>query len=472
MARVHPMLQPFGTAPGETWDRVKAAHLLNRAAFGGSPAEVAEVYRLGAAAAVDKFLDFPDAPTDETTQTGGPDLSSLAEYPRTQADRRALFEGKSQEERQLIQQRLNNANNDALRLMAGWWLERMAGGPYPMQEKLTLFWHGHFTTSARDERSAWLMWGQNETWRTYAAGNFAKFVNAVAHDPAMIDYLNNQQNRKAKPNENFARELMELFTLGIGNYSEGDIKEADRAFTGWAHDGESYVFRKFDHDTDQKTFFGRRGNFDGGDVIGIILQQPVCGTYIASRVWKFFVNDDADPAICQSLGQVLRDNNYELRPMLRVLFGSRAFFSEQNVGGLIKSPVQLVVGLFKQLGMDDVKYNRVRDSLRQMGQEPLMPPNVKGWPGGRSWINTSTLFVRQNTAVSFTQDRAVNLRRKEDAGKNASELADLWIERLIQRPIHEERRKILIDSLGNKPDDAAVRNMIGLIVSMPEYQLC
>ena len=472
MAKPHPMLEPFGTAPGESWDRTHAAHLLNRVGFGGTEAEVAEVFALGPVAAIDKLLDFPDSPVDETTQTAGPDLSGIAEYPKSAVERRQLFEGKSQEERQLIQQRLNQANNEAVREVAGWWLKRMASGPYPAQEKLTLFWHGHFTTSARDERSAWLMWGQNETWRTYAAGNFAKFVDAIAHDPAMLDYLNNSQNRKAHPNENFARELMELFTLGIGNYGENDIKEAARAFTGWAHDGEAFVYRKFDHDDKPKTVLGRTGNFDGRDVIDILLQQPACGTYIATRLWKYFISDDFDLNVCQSLGQQLRDKNFELRPVLRMLFASRAFYDERRMGGLIKSPVQLLVGLVRQLNLPDPKFGKLRDSMKQMGQEPLMPPNVKGWPGGRMWINTSTLFVRQNTAISMLGEKGVDFRRKADAKLNSSELVDAWLGRLIQRPVANERRQVLMQTVGDKPTDASVRLMVELIVSMPEYQLC
>ncbi|MDB5327160.1 MAG: hypothetical protein JWM57_2729 [Phycisphaerales bacterium] len=471
MAKLHPMLEPFGSAPGETWDRMHAAHLLNRATFGGNDADVAEAYALGAVGAIDKLLDFPDAPVEEISQTAGPDLSGITDYPKTAADRRQLFQGKTEEEKKVLQQQIQQANNEAVREVAGWWMRRMATGPYPLQEKLAFFWHGHFTTSARDERSAWLMWGQNETLRTYAAGNFAKFAKAMAHDPAMLDYLNNQQNKKAHPNENFARELMELFTLGIGNYTENDVKEGARAFTGWAHNGEEYVFRKFDHDDGDKTFLGRRGKFDGTDVVDIILQQPVCGAYIASRLWCNFVNEDPDPAICQSLGQQLRDNNYELRPVIRILLSSRAFHSDQNLGGLIKSPVQLIVGLARQMGLDDMRFGKLRDSLKQMGQEPLMPPNVKGWPGGRQWINTSTLFVRQNTALQMIAERGAKIRRNDGANR-PDEAVDAWLARLIQRPVAADRRDILVKALGNRVTDDSLRGMIGLIVSMPEFQLC
>ena len=400
----------------------------------------------------------------------------------------------------LLQQRLNQANQEALRATAMWWINRMAHGPYPLHEKLTFFWHGHFTTSARDERSAWLMWQQNETLRQFAAGNFRNFLHSIARDPAMIDYLNNQQNRKKHPNENFAREVMELFTLGIGNYSEADIREGARAFTGWAHDGESYIFRKYDHDDGAKTFLGQRGNFGGDEVLDIILKQRICSTYIASRIWKFFVDDDLDVSVVTALGDELRDGNYELRPVMRTMFNSKAFYDKKVIGGLIKSPVQLIVGTMRAMETKTPEYGRLYNALEQMGQVPLMPPNVKGWPGGRMWINTSTLFVRQNTALWLAggapigggrgskdlkkaglagRDRKGN--RKGD-GTSASiivstdgtpaQIVDEWVARLIQRPIAEERRSILIDAVGRSPTEESVRGLVQLVLSMPEYQLC
>ena len=487
MATLHPMLQPFVPTPADPWDRLKAAHLLNRAAWGGSPTEIDHALEAGPRDAVDALLDFPDAASDQISKSDQPDLSQIQGYPRTFADRQRLFVGKTPEERQLINQRLNQSNQEALRAVTVWWIRRMATGPYPLHEKLTFFWHGHFTTSARDERSAWLMWSQNELLREHAAGNFGKFVHAVSHDPAMLDYLNNQENRKAHPNENYARELMELFTLGIGNYTEQDVKEGARAFTGWAHDGEGFIFRKFDHDTGEKNFLGRRGNWDGEDVINIILSQRVCSTYIASRLWHFFVNEDPDPAICQSLGDVLRDNNYELRPLLRTMFTSRAFYAKDNIGSIIKCPVQLVVGTTRALDVDVPDYGRLYGSLEQMGQVPLQPPNVKGWPGGRLWINTSTLFVRQNTAIFLAGGQAVTSgkplidRRNQrkpmpaidvDTDGTPEALVDHWITRLIQRPIDPARRDVLVQSLNGKPTQAGVANMVKLILSMPEYQLC
>lgn len=487
MARLHPQLEPFVESSSDPWDRIKAAHLLNRVGFGGTEQEINRVLEAGPQAAVDELLDFPDGPSDLISATDQPDLSHIEGYPRTFAERRKLFEGKTAEERMLLNQRMNQANQQALRAIANWWVQRMAYGPYPFHEKLTLFWHGHFTTSARDERSAWLMWQQNETWRAHAAGNFGRFVKAVSRDPAMLDYLNNQQNRKARPNENYARELMELFTLGIGNYTENDIKEAARAFTGWAHDGEAFIFRKFDHDYGEKTFFGVRGNFDGDDIIDLILRHKACGPYIASRFWNFFVNEQYDPAVITSLGEVLRENDYELRPMIRMLLTSKAFYNRQNIGSQIKSPIQLVVGTVRLLGVKMPEVNRLNGALNQMGQVPLMPPTVKGWPGGKMWINTSTMFVRYNTVLwlaggePVTSGRrvvdAINRRNRSsgiqvEVDGSTEQIVDRWVERLIQRPISEKKRSILIEAVGSEPNESSVRNMVNLILSMPEYQLC
>jgi len=493
MRHHHPLLEPYKPSSDDRFDAVKAAHLLNRAGFGGTTDEIAAVMEAGPADSIDRLLDFPDASADEINPADVPDLSSIDGYPKTFADRRKLYASKTAEERQAILNELMAKNREALVATIGWWVNRMARGPYPLQEKLTLFWHGHFTTSAKDERSAWLMWEQNELLRRQAAGNFGDFVRAISRDPAMLDYLNNAQNRKQKPNENYARELMELFTLGIGNYSERDIKEAARSFTGWAHDGDDFVFRAFDHDKGQKTFFGRRGDFDGDDVITIILQHPKCAPYIAQRLLTFFVTDEPDQAVCESLGAMLRDAKYDLRPVLHTIFTSRLFYSPSVIGSQIKSPVQLVVGTVRLLDIDLPDVRTMYGAMDQMGQVPMMPPSVKGWPGGRMWINTSTLFVRYNTAVYLAGGgRAVgggNSGRKyigrvkgqpaapkfkpKDSGDTADEIVDAWVQLLIQRPIPNERREILIASLGKKPDsEDSVKRLVQLIVSMPEYQLC
>ncbi|HEX8523831.1 MAG TPA: DUF1800 domain-containing protein [Tepidisphaeraceae bacterium] len=492
MATSHELLRPYQPSTDNPFDAVKAAHLLNRAGFGGTPEEIEKVMQLGPEGAVDWLFDFPDAGIQEQTQDDLPNLSSIEGYPRTFRDISRILKDKTPEERQMYRAELMRANLAAVRATAYWWMKRMAFGPNPLQEKLTLFWHGHFTTSARDERAALLMWNQNELLRQNAAGNFRDFVRQISRNPAMLDYLNNQQNKKKRPNENYARELMELFTLGIGNYTEDDIKQAARAFTGWGHDGEDFIFRKYDHDDGDKTFFGKTGTFDGDDIIEIILSRPQCAKYISSKLFKFFAYDDVEEPLAESMAALLRENKYELRPLLRAIFTSQAFYTEKAIGTQIKSPVQLVVGTVRMLGLDMPAAPVLQGALNQMGQVPLMPPNVKGWPGGRMWINTSTLFVRYNTAVLLAggggkvpaaygklqkprikmQNSNVDFAPKP-GGNTAEAVADYWISRLIHRPIEPEKKKILVEALGSKPEnEQSIKKMVQLLVSTPDYQLC
>jgi uncharacterized protein (DUF1800 family) len=288
---------------------------------------------------------------------------------------------------------------------------------------------------------------------------------------------------------------MELFTLGIGNYTENDIKQVARCFTGWAHDGGEFVFRKFDHDDGEKTVFGRTGNFNGDDVIDILLQHPVCATFISGKLFKFFAYEEPEEGLAEALGQQFRDSKWEMRPVLRTILTSKAFYSDKAIGTQIKCPIQLVTGSVRLLGLEKMPDSRILNgALNQMGQVPLAPPNVKGWPGGRLWINTSTLFVRYNTIVYMAGGvtpaltggkigKGLNLRvnkvpaggtgfEPSDAG-TPEQIVEAWVWRLIQRPIEEEKKKILVEALGENPHSPQnLRKMVQLIVSMPEYQLC
>lgn len=490
MANAHSMLVPYKPSDVDPFDATKAAHLLNRAGFGGTPAEIERVVQLGPYDAVDWLLDFPDAPAEELSQDDVPNLSAVEGYPRNFREYRRLLDMQPDKGKRMeLQQQFQAANREVVREMTSWWLRRMAYGPFPLQEKLTLFWHGHFTTSARDERSAMLMWEQNECLRRHSALNFRTLVHNISRDPAMLDYLNNTQNKKQRPNENYARELMELFTLGIGHYTENDIKEAARAFTGWAHEGESFVFRKNDHDFDEKTFLGRRGTWDGSDVIEIILGSPRCSQYIGAKVWAYLVSETVDDSLADALGDVLLENKYEMRPFLRRILTSRGFYDNATVGNQIKSPVQLMVGTIRLLGLEMPPFGQMNNALEQMGQVPLMPPNVKGWPGGRTWVNTSTLFVRYNTGIWLaggevpaaggkkTMDKRQRRRGANNfnpkGGNDAEAVVDEWLTRLIQRPVDAKAKTTLVNVLGDQPQrEENVRRMVQLIVSMPEYQLC
>jgi uncharacterized protein (DUF1800 family) len=463
----HILLQPYSPTPDDPFDSVKAAHLLNRAGFGGTPAEIARVQEMGPAKAVDWLLDFPDH-TAEQDGKDLPDLSSIDGYPKDYRDIAKSLVGKTPEERMALRKKQMEANREAIKVTIGWWLHRLAFGEHPLQEKLTLFWHGHFVTSDKDERSASLMWKQNELLRQNAVGNFRTFVRAISRDPAMLDYLNNSQNRKAHPNENYARELMELFTLGIGNYTEQDVKEAARAFTGWAHDGDDFVYRKFDHDTGSKTFLGRVGNFDGDDIIDIVLSQHVAAKFVGTKLFRFFAFEDVDDHLSEAIGNEFREGKYDIRPLVKMILTSKAFYSPTAIGSQIKSPIQLVLGTIRQMNLPIPQVQVLLYSLNQMGQVPFAPPNVRGWPGGRMWINTSTLFVRYNAGVRLLGGQIPS----DFQSTEPQAIVAYWVARLIQRPISDDKRQVLIASLGDSPRSDSVHKMVQLIVSMPEYQLC
>lgn len=301
-----------------------------------------------------------------------------------------------------------------------WWMREMIESPAPLEERMTLFWHNHFATSQQKVVSSQAMWRQHQLLRTHALGNFRTLLHAVAKDPAMLVYLDGANSRKEAPNENFAREVMELFTLGEaskgGQYTEQDIKEAARAFTGWSveRDDFSFKFRPAFHDAGSKTVLGRSGNFDGDAVLDIMLEQPAAARFIVGKLWKEFVSplpneaNEADKAQLERIAQRFRQSGYDISTALRDLLLTDAFWAESNRGSLIKSPVDLVVGTVRQF---DFSYTDVMPfalKTAQLGQNLLVPPNVKGWPGQNDWINATTLLERKR----FTEQlfRAVELK--------------------------------------------------------------
>jgi uncharacterized protein (DUF1800 family) len=273
----------------------------------------------------------------------------------------------------------------------------MLSTPSPLTERMTLFWHSHFVSSQQKVKLAELMYRQNVTLRAQALGNFGAMLHAVARDPAMIVYLDSAQNRKGAANENFARELMELFTLGEGNYGESDVKEAARAFTGWSLDRErgEFVFRRAVHDYGSKTVLDRTGNFDGDDVIDILLAQPSTAEFVSRKLWREFVSPDPDAAEVKRIAARFRDSGYDIKTALYALLTSDAFYARENRGTLFKSPVDLVVGTLRQFGMHPGDTIPFAVAAAGMGQNLFSPPNVRGWPGQEAWINTSSLLARK-----------------------------------------------------------------------------
>jgi len=278
-----------------------------------------------------------------------------------------------------------------------WWLYRMVRTRRPLVEKLTLFWHGHFATGENKTRDYRLMLKQNEMFRAHAAGNLRDLLVGILKDPGMLVYLDNGENIKSHPNENFGRELLELFSMGVGNYTERDVREAARAFTGWTNNVLEFKFDVDQHDAGPKTFLGQTGPFNGDDIIDIILKQPVTAEFVAGKIYKFFVRDEVAPPVRAALGRTFRDGGYQMKPLLTQIFLSKDFYSEAATATQIKSPVQLVVSTYKKLGLREIPtipdFGRMTASL---GQSLFDPPNVAGWAGGRTWITPSTLLQRGN----------------------------------------------------------------------------
>jgi len=374
----------WAEAPAPPLSADDARHLLVRTGFAALPAEIAKFEGLTRAEAVQRIL--AGARSEAVTPPPGwtKDAPNLRRPGRmsTEEERRAFRAARLEEGLQLV----------------GWWYREMGATPSPLTERMTLFWHNHFTSAFRKVRVPLLLYRQNVTLRRHALGNFRKLVHAMAADPAMIVYLDSLQNRRGRPNENFARELLELFTLGEGHgYTETDIKEAARAFTGWslARETGEYRFRPFLHDDGEKTFMGRTGRFNGTDIIEIVLTKPRVAEYIAEKAWREFVSETPDPAEIKRIAAKFRAADYEIRALVRELLLSPHFWAAENRARLVRSPVELIVGTLRLFDLPQPD-DRILVLLgRALGQEPFNPPNVKGWPGGTAWINTNTLLVRQ-----------------------------------------------------------------------------
>jgi hypothetical protein len=377
----------------EVWNARAARHLLNRAGFGIPAGRVGALVALSPEQAVASLLDYDPGAHPERR---GFILSPLArgdiKKMHPEADFAAL---------QLLYQERQREEREAISALQAWWLARMYSTPNPLEEKLTLFWHGHFATSAQKVKSSYQNHQLYEIFRRNAVGNFKTLTTCVGQSPAMLEYLDNKKSTVEQPNENWARELMELFTLGQGQYTEDDIKESARAFTGWSCDRLAFRYAEGRHDAGTKTFLGRTGNFQGWDVLDIIFEQPAAATFITGKLWAFFAGVPGEKAVVEELAQTLRDNNYELRPMLRQLFLSEAFYSDSVQGAQVKSPAQFALQLCHDLGVNAPPFPALTRAVRVLGQDLFYPPNVKGWDGNRAWINANSLLIRTNLPATL-----------------------------------------------------------------------
>ncbi|TMQ33491.1 MAG: DUF1800 domain-containing protein [Planctomycetota bacterium] len=374
--------QPWQPSPADPWGRKWAAHLYRRAAFGASREDLLEAERLGPEGTLDLLLR--GRPQAEEV------LETLVDVGRVAA-----------------------ARDDGGRQLRDWWLYCMLQGGHPLREKLALFWHNHFATSLAKVQNPILMFYQNCLIRTHALGKFGPFLQAMSKDAAMLIWLDSNSNIKGKPNENYARELMELFSLGVGHYTERDIREAARAFTGWHTDGEGFAFNAGMHDAGPKALFGRTGNWNGDDVVRIVLAQPAAARFLVRKLYHFLISEKAEPPdrFLEPLADAFRKSDYDIAGLVHTILASRHFYSEHAFRQRVKSPVEYVLGavqaVYRRFGEEETDYRPLPQQalvnwLGAMGQHLFAPPNVKGWPGGRSWLNTSTMLERANFAEALT----------------------------------------------------------------------
>lgn len=436
--------QPFEPDSKRPWTRQLAAHLHRRAGFGGTIKEIEVAEKLGPAESVEQIFD----------QTNDQDIES----------------------EMALAGRLVTGGSDASSL-AAWWLLRMIKTPCPFLEKVTFFWHGHFATGAEKVMDARAMLRQNQLLRKHALGKFEPFVKDISSDVAMLIYLDSEENRRTRPNENYARELMELFCLGTGNYSERDIKEVARCFTGWEVRRSKFSFNEHHHDKKTKSFFGVNGNFDGNDAVEIILKQPAAAHFIASKLIRYFVFDDQpiSKALAEPIAETLRETEFNIPSAIKQILASNLFFSQHSVARKIKSPVELAVG-FLRFFEGSTNISQLGQRLAELGQRPLYPPNVKGWPGGRSWINASTILARANLIEGIL----ANDKTKFQAGSlngwannhSSHEVGDSteWInEFLLAIPLTGETNRSFEKICTSAKGDVA--KMLVALAALPEFQL-
>jgi len=430
------------------WDAGAAAHLLSRAAFASTPREAALLAAQPLEKAVDELLD-----TAAAAQPPSP--PDWVKVPWVNTER--VYQDTTAEERRENHRKTGERQTRERNQLRCWWLKEMISGPAPLREVMTLFWHGHFTTAINKVFISQAIYEQNVTLRKYAFGSFREFLKAITLDGAMMLYLDMEDSDRQKPNENYARELLELFTLGEGNYSERDIKEVARALTGWtldapagtppkpkapsdaprsfARDGLTAKFLPEHHDNGTKTILGRTGNLGVDDVVDILACQDQTGRFLAGKMITFFGTSDPDNALRERMARAYRESGHAIRPMVRELLVSPELYAPASRSNQIKSPVQLLVGACRQLQLDVEPTPLLAETTAAMGQELFRPPNVKGWPGGKDWISTGTLAVRYHLPESL-------LDGKEPAG-----LEPIGRERFLTLPADPVARRDLLKRL-------------------------
>ncbi|MFN0052851.1 MAG: DUF1800 family protein [Planctomycetales bacterium] len=440
------LLRPYRPETDGGWSRREATHLLWRTQVGASAAEIDAALRDGP----EKTLERQLSPQPES-----------APFQSAEA---------------LLRQTARDTGNIAD--LKAWWLYRLLHSANPLAEKLSLLWHSHFATSNAKVQSALLMGAQNDLIRRHALGNFRDLLQGMARDVAMLIWLDGNANRKRQPNENFAREVMELFSLDVGNYTEQDIQEAARAFSGWQVRDGAFWFNPLQHDAGTKTVLGRTGNLNGDDVVALCLAQEACPRFLAKKLLRGLVLDDPSPNLIAPLAQRIRDHDFQMTPVLRELLSSRLFYSPLARRTLIKSPVELVLGGLRTLA-GRANLAAAIPLLASLGQDFFEPPTVKGWDGGRLWINSTSLLQRANFAAELvTGNRLGSIADPEQTvaqrGLTGSQaIVEHYVELLLNTPAEPALTASLTGALREMQGSYGqqLRGLVQLIMTMPEFQL-
>jgi uncharacterized protein (DUF1800 family) len=440
--------QPFRPSAEHEWNRSLAAHLFSRATFGATLEQVEAAVKQEPAFVVEQIISGASESSSDRQKSD--------EFATT-----ILATGDPQQ-------------------LAAWWVYVMLATTNPLVERMTLFWHGHFATSAAKVADANLMYAQNQLIRANALGDFRLLVQEISRDPAMLIYLDSATNRKSHPNENYARELMELFCLGEGHYSEKDVQELARCFTGWEIKSRKFRFNRFQHDSGSKTILGKTGHFDDGASIDWILEQSEAPQFIVGKLYRQFVCDEPDPPpeLLEPLAIELRERDWQISAVIRRILGSQIFFSAHALGRKVRSPVDLGVGLLRSLD-GTTNTHELAAELKRNGQGLLFPPNVKGWDGGRAWINSSTILGRANMMARLIGDAKTRFGggkldeyfERLGADKPA-QIIDVLITLMLAMPLPSPARDRLVETCGNDANRArGIGKALRALAALPEFQL-
>lgn len=468
------------------WDYAKARQLLFRAGFGAPPEDVEKLVKMGPHRAVAQIVEYRELPLANIDPE-----KELYSWERPLAYEKLLSEAT---QRKIAEEVGEQRNVLGHAVMIRWWVRRLLETPRPLEEKLVLFWHDHFASSYRTLGDTYLMYQQNQLFRRYA-DNYEALLHGIVEDPAMIRYLNNDDNVMGNTNENLGRELLELFTLGEENctqhkadgYSEKDVRDGNtRALTGatFEHYSGQHRFYVTKHDAGPKTLLGKTGEWGPHEAVDIMLEHPGTARYLAKKLWQFFAYWEPDSALIEQMATVLRENDYAIRPLLRNIFLSQEFYSDKAMGHHIKSPVELLVGTARVMQLKKVDYQNVRFLLASMGQNLFDPPSVAGWAEGTDWVNTTLLMGRYSATAALIKEAKPDLVAllKDQKFKGAEDVVDHFTRRLLLVELSAEKRAELITYLGSLPPSAewtkhekeVNQKLVALLVLLatsPEYQV-